>query len=78
MWKKSHVLISLLFLIFAGNLPTAQAQEIKIDGNTASIVTRDGNQITIAKPLELFILVLMEILTPLKLMTVFYNCMILV
>ncbi|PHV62269.1 CHAT domain-containing protein [Cyanobacterium aponinum] len=47
MWKKSHVLISLLFLIFAGNLPTAQAQEIKIDGNTATIVTRDGNQITI-------------------------------
>ncbi|MTF37881.1 CHAT domain-containing protein [Cyanobacterium aponinum] len=47
MWKKSHVLISLLFLIFAGNLPTAQAQDIKIDGNTATIVTRDGNQITI-------------------------------
>ncbi|WPF87036.1 CHAT domain-containing protein [Cyanobacterium aponinum AL20118] len=47
MWKKSHVLISLLFLIFAGNLLTAQAQEIKIDGNTATIVTRDGNQITI-------------------------------
>jgi filamentous hemagglutinin family protein len=47
MFKKLSLIISLLSLLTLGNRGLVQAQEIKIDGNTATVITKDGNHITI-------------------------------